>query len=366
MKLKIRRKENGGITLIALVITTIVLVILAGVTIVGLTGENGILTQVRESKIQTEIGEENEAVELAYTGAKIEKNGEDVDAEDLNTQFAKNGINAIASGAGTITVTFPDTNRNYKIDRNGNVKYQKPIDYPTLATETTSVNYGDYVNYDMDYDKDGSTSDDWRIYYNDGERIYLIASEYVCIDEIPTIAYSDTYSLNFENMGFSKNDEVINFLLEKEEWTKVLGNDKAEYVTGATSIEMFINSWNQKHSEEKRYWEKGENGYYIGNTENPTDFSMELSQDDLYCIQKGTDPCSTKGMWIASQTYDNKILRTIDNTCGGLSNINGRIAALSSTHWYIGIRPIVCLKAEVILRSGEGTIDSPFEIEVHK
>ena len=43
-KLKEQLKINKGITLIALVITIIVLLILAGVTIATLTGDNGILT----------------------------------------------------------------------------------------------------------------------------------------------------------------------------------------------------------------------------------------------------------------------------------------------------------------------------------
>ena len=52
---KLRIKENDkGITLIALVITIIVLLILAGVSIAILTGENGILTQAQKAKEQTE------------------------------------------------------------------------------------------------------------------------------------------------------------------------------------------------------------------------------------------------------------------------------------------------------------------------
>ena len=41
--MKLNLKERNGITLIALVITIIVLLILAGVTIATLTGDNGIL-----------------------------------------------------------------------------------------------------------------------------------------------------------------------------------------------------------------------------------------------------------------------------------------------------------------------------------
>ena len=42
-----------GITLIALVITIIVLLILAGVTIAALSGDNGILTKAKEAKQKT-------------------------------------------------------------------------------------------------------------------------------------------------------------------------------------------------------------------------------------------------------------------------------------------------------------------------
>ena len=51
-------KSQKAITLIALVITIIVLLILAGVSIAMLTGENGILTQTQESKKRTTIGQQ--------------------------------------------------------------------------------------------------------------------------------------------------------------------------------------------------------------------------------------------------------------------------------------------------------------------
>lgn len=54
------RKSESGITLIALVITIIVLLILAGVTIATLTGQNGILTQSQKAKEEWELGKEEE------------------------------------------------------------------------------------------------------------------------------------------------------------------------------------------------------------------------------------------------------------------------------------------------------------------
>ena len=56
--------NNNGITLIALVITIIVLLILAGVSIAMLTGQNGILTQASNSKDKTTAAEIAERVNM--------------------------------------------------------------------------------------------------------------------------------------------------------------------------------------------------------------------------------------------------------------------------------------------------------------
>ena len=58
-------KRNKGITLIALVITIIVLLILAGVAIAMLSGENGILRKTAEAKTKTEQAQTNETEDLA-------------------------------------------------------------------------------------------------------------------------------------------------------------------------------------------------------------------------------------------------------------------------------------------------------------
>ena len=46
--------KNRGITLVALVVTIIVLLILAGISISMLTGQNGIIKRAAEAKNQTE------------------------------------------------------------------------------------------------------------------------------------------------------------------------------------------------------------------------------------------------------------------------------------------------------------------------
>ena len=147
--MRFKTKEAKGITLIALVITIIVLLILAGVAIATLTGDNGILKQADKAKTETTMGEEKEAIGLAYNGAKTEKLGGVITAGDLNTQFTKNGTKATASGEGTIKVDF-ETGRSYTLDDHG--KIEEWIDIAKY------VKVGDYVDYNPTITtKDGTT-----------------------------------------------------------------------------------------------------------------------------------------------------------------------------------------------------------------
>ena len=68
--------RNKGITLIALVITIIVLLILAGVSIAMLTGENGILTQAQRAKAETEIAEVKERAQMDILDEQTESRTE--------------------------------------------------------------------------------------------------------------------------------------------------------------------------------------------------------------------------------------------------------------------------------------------------
>ena len=62
-------KKQTGITLIALVITIIVLLILAGVSIAMLTGNNGILTQANQAKENTKVATAKEKVQIEAAGS---------------------------------------------------------------------------------------------------------------------------------------------------------------------------------------------------------------------------------------------------------------------------------------------------------
>ena len=69
---KVPAHPERGITLIALVITIIVLLILAGVTIAMVLGPNGIINRAKESKNTTEQASQNEQTDLAELQNKME------------------------------------------------------------------------------------------------------------------------------------------------------------------------------------------------------------------------------------------------------------------------------------------------------
>ena len=114
--------NNKGITLIALVITIIVLLILAGVSIAMLTGSNGILTQAGNAKTETIQGEVEEACKLAvanliaenkgtpsggYTDANVKTSLESVNASyTWKTTPATNDVKVEAQKDGTTVATF--------------------------------------------------------------------------------------------------------------------------------------------------------------------------------------------------------------------------------------------------------------------
>ena len=117
------RKENEGITLIALVITIIVLLILAGITIATLTGNNGILTKTNEAKEQTEIGKEKEIVKLATTTVITTNNAIDKDSlqSELN-RTAGDKKTEVYDYNQKFQIYFIDSKRYYEIDKNFNIE----------------------------------------------------------------------------------------------------------------------------------------------------------------------------------------------------------------------------------------------------
>ena len=143
--MKIRKiKTNKGITLIALVITIIVLLILAGVTIAMLTGDNGILTKATEAKQKTMEATAKEKVQTEVmasygTDGKIDLNQLNKNLQNISgIKYKGSAIsdsNKITSLPATVTVD----GYNVKIEANGTTTTSgsdTPVTPPTGETIT--------------------------------------------------------------------------------------------------------------------------------------------------------------------------------------------------------------------------------------
>ena len=136
-------KSTKGITLIALVVTIIILLILAGVSIAMLTGNNGILSQAGRAKDRTREEGAREKIQLEVMGA-YDKYG-NINVGKLKTNL-DNNVGADTSKINDILIDGATTGKitvdgkDFYVDGNGNVlDYDGPegTDTPEKSTETT-------------------------------------------------------------------------------------------------------------------------------------------------------------------------------------------------------------------------------------
>ena len=136
MKQNLKERVNGknGITLIALVITIIVLLILAGVTIATLTGDNGILTKAQNAKEKNAQKTVEEQINLAVQASKINE-GLVIDKDILEQELTNNEIEIIKSENDELPWTVKKDGYVYTISENGEVKEKEGIAITTGDTE---------------------------------------------------------------------------------------------------------------------------------------------------------------------------------------------------------------------------------------
>ena len=133
-------KERKGITLIALVVTIVVILILAGITVGMVTSDNGILKETKNAKQQAKIDNEKSIVERAKMLAMMRsKNGAityEIFEPALKDESGK--ISTDVSDAGdTIEVLFTDSNRYYEVDQDGNVSEPQEVQKDENAGDIT-------------------------------------------------------------------------------------------------------------------------------------------------------------------------------------------------------------------------------------
>ncbi|WP_304681374.1 hypothetical protein [uncultured Clostridium sp.] len=136
-----KNKLNKGITLIALVITIIGLLILAGVTIATLTGDNGILGKAIQAKEENKKGTAEEKIKLEVLGS-YDENGK-LTASNTIANIKKNIPGVTINKGEDFPLLVALDEDLYKIETNGNVE-------KATITDRTGIKVGDYINYEPD------------------------------------------------------------------------------------------------------------------------------------------------------------------------------------------------------------------------
>ena len=138
-----KEKSIKGITLISLVITIIVLLILAGISIMMLTGDNSILKQAVNAREKTIVEAEKERIQLVLLGKYNYK--ENMLESTVKSKLEKEikGI-SISGTKFPLIVTYTSTTGNsYEVYEDGTVKKYTPIDltdiYVALCADGTLV-----------------------------------------------------------------------------------------------------------------------------------------------------------------------------------------------------------------------------------
>ena len=139
-------KKNSAITLIALAVTVIVLLIISGVTISYMTGENGIINQSKESKKYAGTVEEKEVLNTSVAAAVGKSSKSKVEENNLKKYLNQNVGDEVKDYTlekrdGYYSVTFTATGNEYAVWENGTVQdmdeYQKT---PYLKLDPSELN----------------------------------------------------------------------------------------------------------------------------------------------------------------------------------------------------------------------------------
>ena len=373
-------KTSNGITLIALVITIIVLLILAGVTIATLTGDNGILNQAGKAKDKTTEAESIERVQIEVAGS-FENDGK-IDVDELNENLKNiEGLtykgNALSdSNKITLPATVTVNGYDIQITSNGGVRKYDPL---AEIIANPQAYYGKKVT---NYKASDSDTNTYRIFYVDKDNyfkdgyntIYLKADfsgEVSCstsydasktlIKKMNPLWATKGNTVEAETTTISNlNEQAAAWLCDPSKWTAYCDTDKANYAIGGPSVEMYVKSYNQAYNgiTDSNVYTLGATyratsvpGYiYILNGAQSTISNNDYSTGtdslnytrykSMYCGQNGN---KTGNWWLASPSaYSSNYV----------CYVLGYDARLSSNYYSynrnLGVSPLVSLKSSFI------------------
>ena len=396
------RKGNRGITLIALVITIIILLILAAVTIGALSGDNGILKNAADAKQETEKAQIIEQAKIDILGkqadntsAELEKNEIkevlDIYFKEVPEDFTSDTVLTTKEEYGNYEITVSEIYGG-KIEEAG-------LTVGDMTEEQKKELIGKYVtNYEPASNNAIVTEEGipgkWMIFNIDDENIYLIASDYINTDYCPTkngatvtksssyprgASFSGVYNqyagssdvtqvgkeLNYDYFlnpekaytSTSSNMKAVAYMLDTNAWSGFREEGVAEYAIGGPTIELLFEAYNKAHPDDEypngkyKARAKSATGYEIstdGGEEGGNTWSDDITSSADYL--NDSDPtfvinstANAYGMWLASPS-------AINTDCVMAVRYYGRVSYRDYSNTTYGFRPLVCLESRIELK----------------
>lgn len=224
----VRGTNEKGITLIALIVTIIILIILAGVSISMLTGENGILRKATDAKKETEQGIEKEQLKIAMASLNFENSTDLMERKEKFIEYLENKNTDVHINNKGYTVYYKESNRIYTIDENGNIQ-QEDIDI--LEKDKTPG----------EFDGEGTESDpyvimsiedliNWSKYYSKYNKCYIKLGKN--LDFKSELSYCNIECKDFNDfLECEQNDIGLMNVLGTEEYKgfKAIENFEGEF-----------------------------------------------------------------------------------------------------------------------------------------
>ena len=402
------RKEANGITLIALVITIIVLLILAAVSIATLTGENGILTKANDASETTKDKTEEEQVKVAVNGALTDGTGT-LSTENIKKALKKEfGTDKVTDTTftGEGPWTFKGERKSYTIEKNGNITSGDTTTSQTggkLAKDVLKVNT-EASEDAQDYEKSPYVKYNnilCRVFYNDAYEdgnhgLQIISADNIKKKDIQADGADEEEKVTLgddSNFEQSKNDynEAVDTLNNKAK-DCMSETDKQEDTVNkiaidARSLGSIATLKNRKFQGDitEKYFDTTKYNYLSGYED------QFLDRDDNYIEDVGDDTGEKTGQlrklglnatsdtWLASRDVDTEPNMTGFYVCyvmsdgtliwrarWGLCHVGklGNAYHHESHSFSRGFRPIFLLSSDVKIKSGDGTKDSPYELEI--
>ncbi len=151
-------KDNNAITLIALVLTIIVLLILSGISITMLTGQNGILNRAQEAKEKTELAQKDEEKNLQGYQDIIDQNTENLPSRNETKPYFPDSTFSYKEGNLDTGLVIKDSEENefvwVEVPKTINVYATAGLGITNFTDEEYTKIEADLKEYTKDYKND--------------------------------------------------------------------------------------------------------------------------------------------------------------------------------------------------------------------